>query len=211
MCRSSDFYHLTEVSDEKRKEIEGRMKGAGFDFKIVQIEQIENKQLKEAYDHSKEETAAKRGDASEKWLFRGTQEHSSETICKRGFGTVTKEKGGNLQGVFYAVHAKHANKYAHVTTKQKEEKIIPKTLEDDMKGQASNVEQMFWAQVITGNAYPYSRESDSSDSTVYIDDERYDSAHKDAGNEKETFIVSKPDRAYPAYLITYECFDAASP
>lgn len=60
---------------------------------------------------------------------------------------------------------------------------------------------------------PYSWESDSSDSTVYIYDKCYDSAHKDAGSEKEVFIVSKPDRAYPAYFITYECLkmDAASP
>ena len=39
---------------------------------------------------------------------------------------------------------------------------------------------------------------------MYTHDTRYDSTHKDAANEKEAFITSEPNRAYPAYLITYE-------
>ena len=108
-----------------------------FDINIISIERIQNIGLWKEYKHLLDKNG---GCTNERQLFQGTRHIPPAEIyqSKVGFGNSTQEDLGPRDGVFFAVWAKHADKYAHVTAMQQR--------------------QVFLAIVLPGNSFIAPRE-----------------------------------------------------
>ena len=124
-------YELKKVHEGTKewKRIEELMKGPEFDINIITIDRIQNKGLWNEYTQSQQRVFEhKKGEIE---LFHGTRHKSPAEVCEYGFGDSTREILGDRQGVYFAIAAKYADKYAYVMKEHR---------------------QMLLAKVITGRA-----------------------------------------------------------
>lgn len=161
---------------------------------IIDIQQIHNTWLWDAYAQSKLRLSAKnKGTINERLLFHGSRQTRPEQIYKseKGFDFRFANQGLWGEGAYFAVNAEYSDTYAHV-------------LSDGSR-------QFFMALVLTGVSItwgedrslkkPPLKDSNQTGNSTFAD-ERYDSVRgKTRGSY--IYVVYDHDKAYPAYLITY--------
>ena len=161
---------------------------------IIEIQQIHNTWLWDAYAQSKLRLSTKNGGCTnEMLLFHGSRQTQPEQIYKseKGFDFRFANQGLWGEGAYFAVNAQYSDKYAY-------------ELSDGRR-------QFFMALVLTGICCsceqdkslktPPLKESDQVGNNMFTD-ERYDSVKGKTGGSV-VYVVYEHDRAYPAYLITY--------
>ena len=155
-------------------------KGPEFDIEIIAIDRIQNKKLWHEYKQC--ESEQKKEEITERELFHGTRDKNPAEVCEHGFGDFTKEKLGNRQGVYFAVTAKYADKYAYVT---EEHNIIRR--------------QVFLAKVLIAGK-PYTLPVAENETIKSYSKSETFSVIK---NEGKVYGIFESNWSYPAYLITY--------
>lgn len=161
--------------------------------KIVSLYRIQNKWLWDSYMQSKRRLAVKnKNRINEKRLFHGSGKTPPDKIYRseKGFDFRFASQGLWGEGAYFAVDAKYSDGYAYVHGGWK---------------------QMFLALVLTGESCYHNQDNslkkpplkNSNQEENMFADERYDSVR---GNTcgSEIYVVYEHDKAYPAYLITYE-------
>ena len=163
---------------------------------IIEIQQIHNTWLWDAYTQSKLRLSTKnKGCTNDKLLFHGSRQTRPEQIYKseKGFDFRFANQGLWGEGAYFAVNAEYSDKYAY-------------ELSDGRR-------QFFLALVLTGICRsceqdkslkkPPLKDSDKVGNNNMFTDERYDSVRGKTGGS-DVYVVYEHDRAYPAYLITYK-------
>ena len=158
---------------------------------IVRIDRIQNKLLWTKYHDRARQMYSYDQVLGEMSLFHGTSSHKPEEIYTgdASFDMRYCQRGMWGRGNYFAVNSLYSNRYAY------------------MEG---GVRQMLMAYVLTGHSYhchpngnltqPPFRPSQGAGSVQ----RRYDSVCGVTGDSK-VYITYDNDKAYPAYLITYEC------
>ena len=169
-----------------------RMQETMPDVTIKKLERVQNQWLWEKYAHHRTRIHRKNhGKIKEKDLFHGTSETDPSLIYngEEGFDMRFCTKGMWGLGNYFAVNASYSHHYAHRVSGEKR--------------------QMFLTRVITGESCPC--ESNSSlrmpptkPSARHFAGERYDSV-TGTTRGSQVFIIYDNVKAYPLYLITYQC------
>ena len=162
---------------------------------IVEIQQIHNTWLWDAYTQSKHRLSTKNdGYTNEKLLFHGSRQTRPEQIynSEKGFDFRFANQGLWGEGAYFAVSAQYSNAYAY-----------------ELPG---GRRQFFLALVLTGIVRscdqnkllrkPPLKDGDQVSKKFMFTDERYDSVRGKTGGS-DIYVVYEHDKAYPAYLITY--------
>ena len=183
-CSSSEWLHI-------KNRINRTLKNAN----IIEIQQIHNRWLWDAYTQSKLRLQTKnKGCTNEKLLFHGSRETRPEQIymSEKGFDFRFANQGLWGEGTYFAVNAQYSDAYAY-----------------ELSG---GRRQFFLALVLTGInctckqdrllRMPPVKDSDQVGSNNMFTNECYDSVRGKTGGS-DVYVVYEHDRAYPAYLITY--------
>lgn len=191
---------VSRGSTEWRK-VEHHMMKTGSSTKIFRIERIQNLWLWEDFYRSRKRMSDKNnGVVNEKLLFHGTRGTPPKKIynSEQGFDNRLASTGLWGEGIYFAVDASYSDKFAHPVWEG-----------------LRQMKQMFLACVITGITYKCSQDRSlklppkKADCPTHghtastFEDERYDSV-SGYTNGTDVFVVYKPEKVYPAYLITYE-------
>lgn len=159
---------------------------------LLKLERIQNKPLWDKYALEMVHMTERNGDKgiSEKLLFHGTRKTDPKVIVKsvKGIDFRYSSEDRSLlwgKGAYFAVNASYSDNYSH---------------------RSSCGKQMLLVRVLTGQSYSYGHCKDSSltkppplsDGNHML----YDTVNGHT-NGSYVYIVYDHDRAYPAYLITY--------
>ena len=157
---------------------------------LLKLERIQNKPLWDKYalesDHMQDRNGGK--GVNEKLLFHGTRETDPKLVVEsvKGIDFRYSSHQRNLlwgKGAYFAVNASYSDNYSY---------------------QSSCGKQMLLVRVLSGQSYCYGRRKDTSltKPPPLSPGMLYDTINGHT-NGSDVFVVYDHDRAYPAYLITY--------
>ena len=160
--------------------------------KLLKVERIQNKDLWEKYALRMERMKEKNGDSgvNEKLLFHGTRGTDPKEIVESDMGIDFRysSQDRNLlwgKGAYFAVNASYSDNYSHQRARDK---------------------QILLVRVLTGRSYSYGKCKDTSltkpPPLVPGGPVLYDTVNGYT-NGSEVYVVYDHERAYPAYVITY--------
>ena len=192
-----DYFGLEQVIRFSKEwlDIEKQIHTTLTKARIIELHRIHNMWLWNPYTESKQRLSMKnKSVTNEMLLFHGSSKTSPETIYKSKKGFDFRFAGQGLwgEGAYFAVKAQYSDGYAHV-------------LPDGRR-------QLFLAMVLTGDSCPCNQDRSLRKPPLKgsnrvgnnrFADERYDSVQGSA-NGSCIYVVYEHDKAYPAYLITYE-------
>ena len=161
---------------------------------IVEISRIQNKWLWEKYaSHKKRLDRKNSGVVNEMELFHGTRSNDPINIYEGEEGFDMRFSAQGMWGManYFAANASYSNGYSYQSTKGR---------------------QMFLVKVLTGDSYqcpssralriPPVKTAGTSGKEVQFAQTRYDTVTGHT-NGSQVFMTYDNDKAYPAYLITY--------
>ena len=168
--------------------------------RIAAIKRIQNKWLWERYvQHRKRLHLKNSGQVNEKELFHGTRTNDPKLIYEGevGFDMRYSDKGMWGMANYFAVNANYSDSYAHVKAWMKE---------------------IFLVKVLTGDSYtcapnrtlrvPPPKPSGMAGGGLKLEQLKYDSV-TGTTNGSQVFMTYDNEKAYPAYLITYQAYNKA--
>ena len=192
-----NFLGLTPIDRSSKEwvQIKDRVHHTLKEANIIDIQQIHNKWLWDAYAQSRLRLSAKNGgitNINEMLLFHGTRQTRPEQIynSEKGFDFRFSNQGLWGEGAYFAVNAQYSDRYAYEPS--------------------SGRRQFFLAMVLTGESYSCGEDRSLKkpplkERNKMFTDERYDSVHGKTGGS-DIYVVYEHDKAYPAYLITYSLY-----
>ena len=174
--------------------IERRFHSTMSSHKILKITRIQNKWLWEKYAFQKKRLDRKnRGLINEMELFHGTQSNDPKLIYEGEDGFDMRYGAQGMWGVanYFAVSASYSDNYAHQTLTGKE---------------------IFLVKVLTGSSYdcppdetlrmPPAKPGAQEGNDIQVSQMKYDTVTGHTSGS-QVFMTYDNDKAYPAYLITY--------
>ena len=187
-----DIVELESVADDSTEwaNVKSLLQATLQPSTITSIERIQNKWLWQSYKQSRHRLSGKNKKViNEKLLFHGTRGVPPEKIYKseKGFDFRFSKKGLWGEGAYFAVNASYSNGFAY---------------------QVGQTRQVFLALVLTGescNCQPNKslRQPPKKPHGEMFTDERYDSV-TGTSRGSQIYVIYDHDKAYPAYIITYE-------
>ena len=192
--QQSDF-ELFRVHRRSREwqYVNGLMKQSLANFKIIELQRIQNQQLWEGYAFDKKRMSkCNNGAVNEKNLFHGTREANPKLIIKSVKGIDFRYSRRDYKllwgaGAYFAVKAQYSDRYCYYDS-------------------SSGTRQLLLVKVLTGRSYNYGATFDPSlTKPPPLPENRhmlYDTV-KGFTNDSYVYVVYDHNRAYPAYLITY--------
>ena len=150
--------------------------------RLVQLERVQNAELWERFDYARTRMEVNKKELNEKYLFHGTRGRDPAVIIndEKGFDFRYAQEGSLWgTGVYFAVNASYSDRYAY-------------------RKPVGILKQLLLAQVLTGKSIHYS----VSDRTLKKPPDGFDTVNGTSNNSR-VYIVYDHEKAYPAYLITY--------
>ena len=204
-------FHVIKECDEW-KNVEIKFKATMPSSTITDIQRIQNELIWKRYSFHKQYIEEKnKGTVNEMNLFHGSRENKPEDIYSGecGFDMRYSRQGMWGHANYFAVNASYSHRYAY-----REDSLISRltyfqrfpSISSTIHSQPMNLtRQIFLAMVLVGEYYECSSNSSlimpplKSQSTK----SRYDSV-KGETNGSEVFMTYDNEKAYPAYLISYQ-------
>jgi len=192
--KTTELFVLQQGSSEWFR-VSSKFSSTMLNHRIIQISRIQNKWLWEKYvGHKKRLDRKNGGNVNEIELFHGTRSNDPKNIYEGEEGFDMRFSAQGMWGManYFAVNASYSHAYSYTSTPWI---------------------QMFLVKVLTGDSYecqsdrtlrmPPVKAAGTSTGEVQFVNTRYDTVSGHTNGSK-VFMTYDNDKAYPAYLITYQ-------